>query len=87
MHPSTTFSSLKTLTKSSIVAIIPARYASSRLPGKALIDLAGKPMIEHVYKRASSVPELDAVVVATVLCIAMVLELHRKISNSALAKV
>ena len=65
VHPSTTFSSLKTLTESSIVAIIPARYASSRLPGKALIDLAGKPMIEHVYKRASSVPELDAVVVAT----------------------
>ena len=31
---------------------IPARYASSRLPGKPLIDLGGKPMIQHVYERA-----------------------------------
>ncbi len=31
------------------IAIIPARYASSRFPGKALADIAGKPMIEHVY--------------------------------------
>lgn len=32
--------------------VIPARYASSRLPGKPLIDLAGKPMVQHVYERA-----------------------------------
>lgn len=32
--------------------IIPARYASSRLPGKPLADIAGKPMIQHVYERA-----------------------------------
>ena len=32
--------------------IIPARYASSRLPGKLLLDIAGKPMIQHVYDRA-----------------------------------
>lgn len=32
--------------------IIPARYASTRLPGKALIDICGKPMIQHVYERA-----------------------------------
>lgn len=32
--------------------IIPARYASSRLPGKPLVDIAGKPMIQHVYERA-----------------------------------
>lgn len=32
--------------------VIPARYASSRLPGKPLIALAGKPMIQHVYERA-----------------------------------
>lgn len=32
--------------------IIPARYASSRLPGKPLLDIAGKPMIQHVYERA-----------------------------------
>lgn len=33
-------------------AVIPARYASTRLPGKPLIDIAGKPMIRHVYERA-----------------------------------
>ena len=32
--------------------IIPARYESTRLPGKALLDIAGKPMIQHVYERA-----------------------------------
>lgn len=34
------------------IVIIPARYASSRLPGKPLMDIAGKPMIEHVWRRA-----------------------------------
>ena len=29
--------------------IIPARYASTRLPGKTLLDIAGKPMIQHVF--------------------------------------
>ncbi|MFE8071644.1 3-deoxy-manno-octulosonate cytidylyltransferase [Marinobacteraceae bacterium S3BR75-40.1] len=44
--------------------IIPARYASTRLPGKPLLEIAGKPMIQHVFERAS---ESDAgeVVVAT----------------------
>ena len=32
--------------------IIPARYASSRLPGKPLLDIGGKPMLQHVYERA-----------------------------------
>jgi len=32
--------------------VIPARYASTRLPGKPLLDIAGKPMIQHVYERA-----------------------------------
>lgn len=32
--------------------VIPARYGSSRLPGKPLVDIAGKPMIQHVYERA-----------------------------------
>ena len=40
------------LTESSVVAIIPARYQSTRLPAKALADIAGHPMIEHVYRRA-----------------------------------
>ena len=33
----------------SFTVIIPARFASSRLPGKPLADIAGKPMIQHVY--------------------------------------
>ncbi|MCF6219327.1 MAG: 3-deoxy-manno-octulosonate cytidylyltransferase [Gammaproteobacteria bacterium] len=33
--------------------VIPARYSASRLPGKPLLDIAGKPMIQHVYERAS----------------------------------
>lgn len=45
------------------IAIIPARYASSRLPGKPLIDLCGKPMIQHVYERA--LPLVDEVWIAT----------------------
>lgn len=48
-----------------IVAIIPARYQSSRLPGKPLADIAGRPMIEHVYRRTAEARGLDAVVVAT----------------------
>lgn len=39
------------------LAIIPARYASSRFPGKPLADIAGKPMIRHVYDRTSNVVE------------------------------
>ena len=47
------------------VAVIPARFASSRLPGKPLADIAGRPMIEHVYRRAADTRGIDAVVVAT----------------------
>jgi len=36
----------------SFIVVIPARYASSRLPGKPLLDIAGKPMLQHVYERA-----------------------------------
>lgn len=39
------------------VAIIPARYASTRFPGKPLADIAGKPMIQHVYERAHRIFE------------------------------
>ncbi len=39
--------------------VIPARFGSSRLPGKPLIDLAGKPMIQHVYERALAVGVKD----------------------------
>lgn len=44
---------------------IPARYGSQRLPGKALHPLAGKPMVEHVYRRAARAQGLDRVVVLT----------------------
>ncbi len=47
-----------------IVAIIPARYGSTRMPGKPLIDLAGKPMIEHVYERTKEARLVDRVIVA-----------------------
>lgn len=48
-----------------IVVVIPARYHSTRFPGKPLADIAGRSMIEHVYGRASAAPGVDAVVVAT----------------------
>ncbi|MEH6344476.1 MAG: 3-deoxy-manno-octulosonate cytidylyltransferase [Bermanella sp.] len=44
--------------------VIPARYGSSRLPGKPLIQLAGKPMVQHVYERALATG-VDEVVIAT----------------------
>lgn len=46
------------------IGIIPARYASTRFPGKPLVLIYGKPMIQHVYERASKA-SLDKVVVAT----------------------
>ena len=48
-----------------IVGAIPARYGSQRLPGKALHPLAGKPMVEHVYRRAARARGLDRVVILT----------------------
>jgi 3-deoxy-manno-octulosonate cytidylyltransferase (CMP-KDO synthetase) len=47
------------------VAVIPARYHSTRCPGKILADIGGRPMIEHVYRRAAAAQGIDAVVVAT----------------------
>ena len=48
-----------------IVGIIPARYASKRLPGKPLSDIHGKTLIEHVHARACAARSLDRVLVAT----------------------
>jgi 3-deoxy-manno-octulosonate cytidylyltransferase (CMP-KDO synthetase) len=48
-----------------IVAFIPARYDSTRFPGKPLALIAGKPMIQHVYERAKVCPEFSEVFVAT----------------------
>lgn len=47
------------------VVVIPARYQSARFPGKPLALIAGKPMIQHVYERAASCPEVAEVCVAT----------------------
>ena len=47
------------------VGIIPARYGSSRLPGKPLLDINGKPMIQHVYERAQKAENLEEIWVAT----------------------
>src|SRR5262245_65237235 len=48
-----------------VVVVIPARYASARLPGKPLVSLAGKPMIQRVYERAKLAKRVDRVIVAT----------------------
>jgi 3-deoxy-manno-octulosonate cytidylyltransferase (CMP-KDO synthetase) len=48
-----------------ILGVIPARYASSRFPGKALVPIGGKTMLEHVYERASMARYLTAVTIAT----------------------
>ena len=48
-----------------VTAVIPARFASSRLPGKPLLELAGKPMILHVIERAKQVRAIQRVIVAT----------------------
>src|SRR5215212_4267907 len=48
-----------------VVAVIPARMGSSRFPGKPLARLLGRPMIEHVVRRAAMCDMLDAVYVAT----------------------
>ncbi|MBF0619270.1 MAG: 3-deoxy-manno-octulosonate cytidylyltransferase [Candidatus Omnitrophica bacterium] len=46
------------------VGIIPARWASTRLPGKVLVDICGKPMIEHVWLRAKKSLKLSDVIIA-----------------------
>ncbi len=48
-----------------VVIVIPARYGSTRLAGKPLISLAGKPMIQRVYERAKLAEKADRVIVAT----------------------
>jgi 3-deoxy-manno-octulosonate cytidylyltransferase (CMP-KDO synthetase) len=48
-----------------VVVVIPARYGSTRLPGKPLVSLAGQPMIRRVYERAKSAQNVDRVIVAT----------------------
>ena len=49
----------------SLIVIIPARYGSSRFPGKPLVDIAGKPMVQRVMERAASAKNVSLVAVAT----------------------
>src|SRR5450759_3598764 len=48
-----------------ITAVIPARYASTRFPGKALAEIDGRPMIQHVYERTAQSKLVGRVIVAT----------------------
>ena len=47
------------------LAVIPARYASTRFPGKPLALLAGKPIVQHVWERCRSAEGVDQVIIAT----------------------
>ena len=51
--------------KDTIAALIPARYGSTRFPGKALVDIKGRPMIQWVYERTKRSKLIDRVIVAT----------------------
>ncbi len=46
------------------IAVIPARFASTRFPGKVLADRTGKPLIQHVYERAKQARLVDRIIVA-----------------------
>jgi len=48
-----------------IVAVIPARYNSKRYPGKSLVKIGGKPMLQHLYKSVEKAIFLDDIIVAT----------------------
>ena len=48
-----------------IIGVIPARYASTRFPGKPLIDIGGKSMIQRVYEQCKKTSVLSDVIVAT----------------------
>ena len=50
---------------SEVSAIIPARWASTRFPGKPLVQLHGKPLVQHVWERARRARRIDRVIVAT----------------------
>jgi 3-deoxy-manno-octulosonate cytidylyltransferase (CMP-KDO synthetase) len=65
VHPASTGSAVDLTLPLDVVAVIPARFASTRFPGKALADIDGRPMIEHVYRRAAASPVLSRVIVAT----------------------
>ena len=65
VHPVTPQGTATLSSSATAVVVIPARYESTRLPGKPLADIAGHPMIEHVYRRASTATRAASVLVAT----------------------
>jgi 3-deoxy-manno-octulosonate cytidylyltransferase (CMP-KDO synthetase) len=65
VHPNSVERLPFTLTESSVLAIIPARFQATRFPGKILADIGGRPMIEHVYRRASAALLVHHTLVAT----------------------
>jgi 3-deoxy-manno-octulosonate cytidylyltransferase (CMP-KDO synthetase) len=64
VHPSSTGFAVDTIPLNAI-AVIPARFGSTRFPGKPLADIDGHPMIEHVYNRAKRAKTVSRVIVAT----------------------
>jgi 3-deoxy-manno-octulosonate cytidylyltransferase (CMP-KDO synthetase) len=65
VHPASTGSAVDFGPPLEVVAVIPARFASTRFPGKPLADIDGRPMIEHVYRRVAAAPIVSRVIVAT----------------------
>jgi 3-deoxy-manno-octulosonate cytidylyltransferase (CMP-KDO synthetase) len=65
VHPASTGPAVDSTPQLEIVAVIPARFGSTRFPGKPLAEIDGRPMIEHVYRRASASPVVSRVIVAT----------------------
>lgn len=53
------------ITSKSVIGIIPARFSSTRFPGKPLVDIAGKSMVQRVYEQAMKAKSLSKVVIAT----------------------
>src|ERR1700682_274774 len=64
-HAAPNFAVLYSIVPPRIHGVIPARYASSRFPGKALVPIAGKTMLQHVWERASQARYLTSVIIAT----------------------
>lgn len=66
MEPDATRAAIEdVIVKTKIIGIIPARMGSRRFPGKPLASILGRPMIEHVYRRAARCARLDALYLAT----------------------
>ena len=65
VHPVAPQGTREIFSPTTAVVVIPARYESSRLPGKPLADIAGRSMVEHVYRRAQAASCVPAVLVAT----------------------